>query len=283
MMGGPIDTRISPTEVNRLAESKGTDWFASNVISRVPWPHLGFGRAVYPGFLQLTGFMTMNLDRHVQAHQDLFQHLVEGDGDSAEKHKEFYDEYLAVMDLTSEFYLQTVENVFVEHHLPRGMMTHRGRPVRPDAIHTVPIMTIEGEKDDITGKGQCRAALDLCSGLPASKKKHLEAQGVGHYGIFNGSRFRQIILPKLRKFIEANEPPERVRAARDDLADIEIGALAHGPLECARRIRKDTQRALSAIENGQMPDIATLASNGAARTRSRKNSRSVRGRRSRRV
>ncbi|HEX4892137.1 MAG TPA: polyhydroxyalkanoate depolymerase, partial [Hyphomicrobiaceae bacterium] len=188
LAGGPIDTRISPTVVNKLAEERGTDWFRRNVITTVPWPNLGAGRKVYPGFLQLTGFMTMNLDRHLIAHKDLFLHLVHGDGDSAEKHREFYDEYLAVMDLTAEFYLETVEQVFVRHTMPRGVMMHRGRKVDLKAIHRVALMTVEGEKDDITGAGQCRAALDLCVNIPADRKQHFECPRVGHYGVFNGSR-----------------------------------------------------------------------------------------------
>lgn len=282
MLGGPIDTRISPTEVNKLAEDKGTDWFANNVISRVPWPHLGFGRSVYPGFLQLTGFMSMNLDRHVKAHKDLFEHLVEGDGDSAEKHIEFYDEYLAVMDLTSEFYLQTIETVFVEHHLPKGEMMHRGVPVRPEAIKNVALMTVEGEKDDITGTGQCAAALDLCSGLPASKKTHFEAPHVGHYGIFNGSRFRQNILPRLCKFIAKNEPPARVQKSRAVLEDIDLAGLPLGALKCSRQLRRDTQKALTALESGELPDFMHVPTSDAPAPRPRKKSVAKSSRRSRR-
>ncbi|MDX2157757.1 MAG: polyhydroxyalkanoate depolymerase [Hyphomicrobiaceae bacterium] len=205
MAGGPIDTRISPTVVNQLAEKKGTEWFRRNVITAVPWPSAGFGRKVYPGFLQLSGFMTMNLDRHVNAHKDLFFHLVRGDGDSAEKHREFYDEYLAVMDLTAEFYLQTVDAVFVRHLMPRGLMMHRGRRVDLSRIRRVAIMTVEGEKDDITGVGQCRAAQDLCSGVPAARKQHFECPKVGHYGVFNGSRFRREIAPRIAEFARRHD------------------------------------------------------------------------------
>jgi poly(3-hydroxybutyrate) depolymerase len=206
LAGGPIDTRVSMTEVNKLAEKRGTEWFANNVITSVPWPNLGCARRVYPGFLQLTGFMTMNLDRHLKAHKDLFFHLVQGDGDSAEKHRDFYDEYLAVMDLTEEFYLQTIDNVFVNHHLPKGMMMHRGRPVKLSKIERIGLMTIEGEKDDITGLGQCAAALPLCSGLPAGDKMHFECPSVGHYGIFNGSRFRSEIAPRMANFMLRYDP-----------------------------------------------------------------------------
>ncbi len=206
LAGGPIDTRINPTEVNKLAERKGTDWFRRNVITSVPWPNTGCGRPVYPGFLQLTGFMTMNLDRHMEAHKDLFYHLVKGDGDSAEKHRDFYDEYLAVMDLTSEFYLQTIDSVFVRHALAKGEMTHRNSRIDLGAIRRVALMTVEGEKDDITGIGQCAAAIDLCRAIPAANKLHFECPGVGHYGIFNGSRFRSAIAPRIAKFIRSHDP-----------------------------------------------------------------------------
>jgi poly(3-hydroxybutyrate) depolymerase len=201
MKGGPIDTRVSQTAVNRLAEEKGTNWFRRNVITSVPWPNPGHGRLVYPGFLQLTGFMMMNLDRHVNAHKDLFVHLVRGDGDSVEKHKEFYDEYLAVMDLAAEYYLQTIDQVFVKHQLAKGEMLHRGRLIDLTAISQTGLMTIEGEKDDITGLGQCEAALHLCTSLPPSKKLHYTQEGVGHYGIFNGSRYRNEIVPRIVGFM----------------------------------------------------------------------------------
>src|SRR5215470_12469778 len=166
LMGGPIDSRVNPTGVNKLAESRGVDWFRRNVITKVPFPHPGFMRDVYPGFMQLHGFVSMNLERHIEAHRQLFQHLVAGDGDSAQKHREFYDEYLAVMDLAAEFYLQTVETVFVRHDLPNGEMTHRGRPVDPSAIRNTALLTVEGEHDDISGVGQTEAAHTLCKNLP---------------------------------------------------------------------------------------------------------------------
>ncbi len=204
LMGGPIDTRRNPTAVNKLAEEKGADWFRNNVIMRVPAPHAGMMRDVYPGFLQLGGFMTMNLDRHVDAHRELFWHLVEGDGDSADKHREFYDEYMSVMDLTADFYLQTVEKVFVNHDLPRGTLTHRNQLVDPSKITRTALMTIEGERDDISGVGQTEAAQDLCSNLPPDKKLHYLQKGVGHYGVFNGSRFRKEIVPRIVEFVNAN-------------------------------------------------------------------------------
>ncbi len=205
LMGGPIDTRIKPTVVNELAEKKGTDWFRNNVIMRVPFPHPGFMRPVYPGFLQLTGFMSMNLDRHMTAHRELFMHLVDGDGDSADRHRDFYDEYMAVMDLTAEFYLETVETVFVRHALPKGEMTYRDRPVKPQLIRNTALLTVEGEKDDISGVGQTKAAHDICSGLAKTKKAHHLQEKVGHYGVFNGSRFRDEIAPAIKKFVRKHD------------------------------------------------------------------------------
>jgi len=201
LMGGPIDTRRNPTAVNRLAEEKGSDWFREHVIMRAPWPAKGFGRAVYPGFLQLSGFIGMNLDRHIAAHKKFFQNLVKNDGDSAAKHREFYDEYLSVMDLTAEFYLQTVDTVFVRQALPKGEMTHRGTPVDPSAIRNVALFTVEGENDDISGLGQTKAAHDLCVNLPADMQAHYMQPDVGHYGVFNGSRFRSEIVPRIVDFI----------------------------------------------------------------------------------
>ncbi len=204
LMGGPVDTRRSPTVVNTVATEKGLDWFRRNVIAKVPFPHPGFMRDVYPGFLQITGFMTMNLDRHIDAHKELYFHLVSGDGDSAQKHREFYDEYLAVMDLTAEFYLQTVDTVFIRHALPTGTMMHRGNRVDPAAIRRVALFTVEGEKDDITGGGQTEAAQDLCVNIPADRKAHYVQPSVGHYGVFNGSRFRAEIQPRIADFIRTH-------------------------------------------------------------------------------
>jgi poly(3-hydroxybutyrate) depolymerase len=200
LMGGPIDTRINPTAVNALAEERGIEWFRRNVITKVPFPHPGMMRDVYPGFLQLHGFMSMNLDRHIEAHRNLFMHLVKHDGDSAQKHREFYDEYLAVMDLAAEFYLQTVDTVFVRHALPKGQMTHRGRAVDPAAIRRVALLTIEGEHDDISGVGQTEAAHRLCVNIPPERKAHWLQPAVGHYGVFNGSRFRAEIVPRISDF-----------------------------------------------------------------------------------
>jgi len=203
LMGGPIDTRRSPTAVNVLAESRGAGWFERNCIVTAPFPYPGLGRRVYPGFFQLSGFLGMNLDRHVNAHFSMFNHLVEGDGDSAEKHRDFYDEYLAVMDLDADFYLQTIETVFVEHRLPKGTMTHRGMPVDTKAIARTGLMTVEGEKDDISGIGQTAAAHDLCPNIPSSRQMRYLQKDVGHYGVFNGSRFRKEIAPRIVKFISS--------------------------------------------------------------------------------
>lgn len=226
LMGGPIDTRVNPTAVNDLAKQHSIDWFRRNVIMRVPFPHPGFLREVYPGFLQLTGFMSMNLDRHMTAHHDYFHHLIQGDGDSAEKHRDFYDEYLAVMDLTAEFYLQTLEKVFMNHDLPNGTFLHRDRLVNPGAIRRTALLTIEGEKDDISGVGQTQAAHRLAVNLPEEKRSHYMQPGVGHYGVFNGSRYRSEICPRISDFILTHEPsaarkasPSAAKAAEPKAAD----------------------------------------------------------------
>ncbi len=205
MMGGPIDTRRNPTAVNKLAKQKSIEWFEQAVISLVPFPNAGFMRRVYPGFIQLTGFMTMNLERHTQAHLDLFNNLVKGDCDSVRQHQQFYEEYLAVMDLPAEFYLQTVETVFQKHALPDGEMTHRTEPVNCRAIRKTAILTIEGEKDDVCGLGQTEAAHDLCSNVPIDERYHYVQPGVGHYGVFNGTRWRTEIQPRIREFIRSVE------------------------------------------------------------------------------
>jgi poly(3-hydroxybutyrate) depolymerase len=200
LMGGPIDTRINPTAVNKLAKDKPLEWFADNVIMNVPWPQPGFMRPVYPGFLQLSGFMSMNLDRHLVAHKEFFMHLVKNDGEP-EKHRDFYDEYLAVMDLTAEFYLQTVDQVFIKHALPKGELVHRGKLVDPKAIRNVALLTVEGENDDISGVGQTHAAQTICTNIPDSMRMHYLQPDVGHYGVFNGSRFRKEIAPRIVNFV----------------------------------------------------------------------------------
>ena len=204
MMGGPIDTREAPTAVNTLATQRPFAWFEQNVIATVPMIYPGSGRKVYPGFLQLAGFMTMNLGSHLVSHWEMFKHLVVGDEESAAATQRFYDEYRSVCDMTAEFYLQTVDVVFQRHLLPDGEMEHRGRLVRPDAIRDTALLAIEGERDDISGIGQTKAALDIATKLPASKKQYLLARDVGHYGIFNGRKWRENIAPVVEKFIKAN-------------------------------------------------------------------------------
>jgi poly(3-hydroxybutyrate) depolymerase len=212
LMGGPIDTRRNPTKVNELAGARDLAWFERNVISRVPWPHAGFMRQVYPGFVQLSGFMTMNLDRHVDAHRALYDNLVKGDCDSVEQHRRFYQEYLAVMDLPAEFYLQTVKHVFQDHALPDRTLEHRGLRVDCGAIRTTALMTVEGEKDDICGVGQTEAAHDLCVNVPVDDRYHYVQPGVGHYGVFNGTRWRTEIQPRIREMIRTTQFKRRVGA-----------------------------------------------------------------------
>ncbi|MFN7324835.1 MAG: polyhydroxyalkanoate depolymerase [Sphingomonadales bacterium] len=204
MMGGPIDTREAPTAVNDHATRRPHDWFVHNVIATVPPYYKGAGRRVYPGFLQLAGFMSMNLGNHMISHWTMFQNLVEGDGDSAERHKEFYDEYRAVCDMTAEFYLQTVDVVFQRHLLPKGEINDRGRLVDPGAIHDIALLAIEGERDDISGLGQTKAALDIATGLSDKLKHYHMAPEVGHYGIFNGSKWRDKIAPVVEDWILAH-------------------------------------------------------------------------------
>lgn len=201
MMGGPIDTREAPTAVNTLATERPHSWFAQNVIATIPATYAGAGRRVYPGFLQLAGFMTMNLGSHMVSHWEMFKHLVQGDGESADSTMKFYEEYRSVCDMTAEFYLQTIDVVFQSHALPKGEMLHRGRRVDPSAITDVAILAIEGERDDISGLGQTRAALTIADKLPAKMKKYHMAPEVGHYGIFNGSKWRTKIAPVLESWI----------------------------------------------------------------------------------
>ena len=204
MMGGPIDTRKAPTAVNTLATQRPFAWFEQNVIATVPMIYPGSGRKVYPGFLQLAGFMTMNLGSHLVSHWEMFKHLVVGDDESASATQKFYDEYRAVCDMTAEFYLQTVDAVFQRHLLPEGELEHRGRLVRPDAIRDTALLAIEGERDDISGIGQTKAALDIATKLPKAKKQYFLAPDVGHYGIFNGRKWREKIAPVFEKFVAAH-------------------------------------------------------------------------------
>ena len=201
LMGSPIDTARNPKQPNELASGKPLAWFENNVVVRVPWPNPGFMRRVYPGFLQLSGFLAMNIDRHVDAHVHQFQNLVRGDGDGADQHRTFYDEYLAVMDLDAEFYLQTIDRVFQRRLMANGAYTYRDTLVDTAAIDDIGLLTVEGEKDDITGLGQTEAAHDLVPQLAKDRRRHHVAKGVGHYGVFNGSRWRNGTLPKVRDFI----------------------------------------------------------------------------------
>ncbi len=201
LMGSPIDTARNPKQPNELAAKRPLGWFENNAVVMVPWPCRGFMRRVYPGFLQLSGFLAMNIDRHVDAHVHQFQNLVRGDGDGADQHRTFYDEYMAVMDLTAEFYLQTIERVFQKRLMAKGEYRYRKQLIDTTAIHDIALMTVEGEKDDITGLGQTEAAHDMVPRLPEAKRRRYVAQGVGHYGVFNGSRWRTLIEPQVREFI----------------------------------------------------------------------------------
>jgi poly(3-hydroxybutyrate) depolymerase len=201
MMGGPIDARRSPTAVNNLAMNKSIEWFENNVIYRVPPNYPGAGRPVYPGFLQHTGFVAMNPDRHLTSHYDYFADLIRGDDDSAESHRQFYDEYNAVLDLPAEYYLDTIKTVFQDFALVNGTWEVDGEPVRPQDIKGTALLTVEGELDDISGAGQTAAALELCTGIPKTRKRHYDVVGAGHYGIFSGRRWREMAYPEVRGFI----------------------------------------------------------------------------------
>jgi poly(3-hydroxybutyrate) depolymerase len=204
LMGGPVDTRAAPTAVTKLAAENPIEWFEKHVVATVPAWHPGAFRRVYPGFLQLAAFISMNPDRHVEAHKRMFAHLVRGDADSAVAHRKFYDEYLAVMDVPASYYLQTVETFFQKHELARGTMQVRGVPVNTAAIERTALMTVEGELDDISAPGQTIAAQVMCSGIPQDKRVQYLQAGAGHYGIFNGRRWRGEILPRIKAFVEAN-------------------------------------------------------------------------------
>jgi poly(3-hydroxybutyrate) depolymerase len=206
LMGGPVDTREAPTAVNTLATQRPFNWFENNVVATVPMIYPGSGRKVYPGFLQLAGFMTMNLGSHLVSHWEMFKHLVVGDEEGAGPTQRFYEEYRSVCDMSAEFYLQTIDVVFQRHLLPKGELTHRGRRVDPAAIRDTALLAIEGERDDISGIGQTRAALDIANKLPRAKKEYFLARDVGHYGIFNGRKWRERIAPVVEKFIAANNP-----------------------------------------------------------------------------
>ena len=203
LMGGPVDTRAAPTAVTKLAEQHSIAWFERNLVATVPAWHPGAFRRVYPGFMQLAAFMSMNPDRHVEAHRRMFDHLIKGDEDSAAAHRKFYDEYLAVMDVPADYYLETVDQFFIQHTLGRGTMMVRGEHVNPAAIERTALMTVEGELDDISAPGQTLAAQTLCANIPAERRTQYLQHGVGHYGIFNGRRWRSEILPRVAEFMRA--------------------------------------------------------------------------------
>jgi poly(3-hydroxybutyrate) depolymerase len=242
LMGGPVDPRIKKTQVTELAETRPLSWFKNNVITTVPLFYPGAMRQVYPGFIQLSGFMSMNLDRHIGKHMDFYNHLIDGDGDSAAQHRKFYDEYLSVMDLTEEFYLQTVETVFQRHDLPQEKMiwtdpkTGEALTVKPSMIKKTAILTVEGENDDISAPGQTVATHDLCSALADDKKFHHLQKDVGHYGIFNGRRWRELIMPRLRHFMRMQTPKT------SKISDIPAQDLERSP-DLEVQLWKDTKKA----------------------------------------
>ena len=203
LMAGPMDTRVNPTKVNELAKSKPIEWFAKNLIGSVPWRYKGAYRRVYPGFMQLTAFMSMNLDRHIDAHVNQFHSLAQRNDAKASAHDRFYQEYGAVMDLPADFFLETVKRIFQDHDLPLGRLTWHGRKVRPELIRRTALMTVEGERDDICAVGQTVVALDMCSGVRISMKRHHLQTGVGHYGVFSGRRWEQEVYPRVRAMIQA--------------------------------------------------------------------------------
>ena len=221
MMGGPIDARKSPTAVDNLAMTKSHSWFENNVIYRVPQNYPGAGRPVYPGFLQHSGFIAMNPERHLKSHYDYFRDLLRGDEESADFHRAFYDEYNAVLDMPAEYYLDTIKTVFQDFALVNGTWVVRGEPVRPQDITTTALLTIEGELDDISGAGQTKAAHDLCTGIPEERRFHYDVEGAGHYGIFSGRRWREKVYPEVRRFIQAfgcasaDAPAKRVTPAAE--------------------------------------------------------------------
>ena len=240
MMGGPIDARKSPTAVNNLATNKSLAWFENNVIHRVPTNYPGSGRPVYPGFLQHSGFIAMNPDRHLKSHYDYFLDLVRGDGDNADFHRSFYDEYNAVLDMPAEYYLDTIKVVFQDFALVKGTWEIDGRPVRPQDIRRTALFTIEGELDDISGAGQTKAAHALCTGVPASRQFHYDVTGAGHYGIFSGRRWRERVYPRVRDFIAAHQSPNGKRAG--SMQDLPSGAGKHITLDSAPALSRKAKR-----------------------------------------
>ena len=270
LMGGPIDTRKNPTEVNDYAAERTIRWFESNAITKVPLNYTGAGRSVYPGFMQLYGFMAMNLKTHVEAHWELFNHLVDGDGDSADSHKKFYNEYLSVMDLPAEFYLETINLVFKKHLLPRGKLVCDGVNVNLGDIEKTSLLCIEGERDDISGRGQTKAAIELCKSIPADRKKYHLQKDVGHYGIFNGKRYRDHIVPLIVDFVKSNpiKKPAVSNALKSEVIPAKVTVSVSKPTTPANpnpAIKKEV--ALEKKDVEQKPVVAKTFSNPVVTTK----------------
>lgn len=238
MMGGPIDARKSPTAVNNLAMNKSYSWFENNVIYRVPQNFPGAGRLVYPGFMQHTGFVAMNPDRHLSSHYDYFQDLIRGDGDSVESHRQFYDEYNAVLDMPAEYYLETIKAVFQDFALVNGTWVVDGITVNPADIVTTALLTVEGELDDISGSGQTKAAHELCTGIPNGRQFHYDVEGAGHYGIFSGRRWREMVYPQVREFIKRYNEPANVMNLKGTVTPVQLAQPAKTPAVKAPAAKK---------------------------------------------
>ena len=247
MMGGPIDARLSPTSVNNLATNKSYEWFENNVIYRVPANFAGVGRRVYPGFLQHTGFVAMNPDRHVSSHYDYFLDLIRGDDSSAESHRQFYDEYNAVLDMPAEYYLETIKTVFQDFALVNGTWFVDGTQVRPQDIRSSALLTVEGELDDISGAGQTKAAHGLCTGIPKARQFHYDVDGAGHYGIFSGRRWREMVYPVVKDFIARNNPAASNHSSHDLIPE---AALQVQAAPKARAVAKRPARKAPAARKG---------------------------------
>ncbi|MFZ2389318.1 MAG: polyhydroxyalkanoate depolymerase [Polaromonas sp.] len=284
MMGGPIDARLSPTSVNNLATTKPFEWFENNVIYRVPNNFPGAGRRVYPGFLQHSGFVAMNPDRHASSHYDYFKDLIKGDDASVEAHRKFYDEYNAVLDMDADYYLETISTVFQEFKLVNGtwqVMSVEGNLERviPGDIKTTAVMTVEGELDDISGSGQTRAALDMCSSVPKSQKRHLEAEGAGHYGIFSGRRWRDVVYPAVKAFIlEHNQPLAHVNRSPAAIETIAKASPATPPVTAAKSAATETKKSTApapakSAEKPAAKPVAKASTRTAVTSTSRKPSR----------
>ena len=258
LMGGPIDTRVNPTEVNDYASGKDYEWFQNNVICSVPKGFPGEGQEVYPGFIQLSGFMSMNMDSHISKHFRFFGDLIKGDGDNAEAHRKFYNEYLAVMDLPAKFYLDTIKKVFLEHQLPRGLITYRDKPVDCSLVKHTALMTIEGEKDDITGMGQTKAAHDVLSGLADEKRLHYVQPEVGHYGIFNGRRFHEEVAPRIKDFIQLHRL-RKTESISSSEAEVQLVVTASTADKVIEASVENTVEAVEAVEAAPQPEVNVSA------------------------